>query len=316
MDARPQYPQSLYANYGFPYAQGREFPLVRMGKLSIANPPAFNYSDIKIRHCRRVELFRSLQNLIGYTVRALDGDIGTVADFYFDDFRWQVLYLVVQVDVEDGPRLSLLSPLAFGDLEAEEEAGVFPVRVNRAAVLGSPLLREDEPVSLRHLTAIHTFYQWPIYWDIGDKSEYGPVEEGMSGYPIVEMMTDVEAQRDAFSHSENPHLRSAEEVNGYYINTRDGVQVAHVADFLIEDEDWRVMYIVADAGGQNPNRYVLLSPTWVDEINWPDHEFNLDLKTETVRKSPPYNPEIMLDRDYEEQLYRHYNRKAYWSREK
>ncbi len=261
-------------------------------------------------------MFRSLQNLIGYTVRALDGDIGTVADFYFDDFGWQVRYLIVQMDVENGVRLSLLSPLAFGNLEETEEEGVFPVRVNRAQVLRSPLLQKDEPVSLRHLTAIHTFYQWPIYWDIGDKAEYGPIEEGMTGYPIVEMMTEAEAQRDSFSNTENPHLRSAKEVIGYYINTRDGVQAAHVADFLVEDEGWRVMYMVADAGGQVTDRYVLLSPTWVEKINWPDREINLDLKTETIRKSPPYNPEMILDRGYEEQLFRHFNRKAYWSREK
>ncbi len=261
-------------------------------------------------------MFRSLKDLLGYTVRAIDGDIGTVADFYVDDFNWVVRYLVVQVDVEGGARLSLLAPLAFGDLEAMTEEDIFPVQATRAVVLNSPPLPQEEPVSLRHLTAIHEYYQWPIYWDIGGSAEPGPIEEDMSGYPIVEMMTDVEAQRDAFTPDEDPHLRSVKEVIGYYINTRDSLQVAHVADFLTEDENWQIMYIVADAGGRAANRYVLISPTWVEKINWPDREFNLDLKTETIQKSPPYDPEMILDRDYEEQLFRHYNRKAYWSREK
>ncbi len=285
------------------------------GKLSIDNNWKRRYSSVR-QVCRRVELFRSLKNLIGSTVRALDGNIGTVADFYIDDFDWMVKYVVVQVEGTQVPRLSLLAPLAFGDLENTPEEGVFPVQVTRATILNSPLLRQEEPVSLRHLTAIHSYYQWPIYWEIGGSAEPGPIEEDMSGYPIVEMMTDVEAQRDAFSHSEDPHLRSVKEVVGYYINTRDGVQAAHVVDFLAEDEDWRVMYMVANAGSKAENRYVLLSPTWVDEIHWPDHEINLDLKTETVQKSPPYDPEMILDREYEEQLFHHYNRKAYWSREK
>ncbi len=261
-------------------------------------------------------MFQSLKNLIGYTVRAPDGEVGTVADFYIDDFNWIVRYMVVQVETEEGLRLSLLSPLVFGDLENISEEDTFPVLVTRAAVLNSPLLQNEEPVSLRHLTAVHRYYQWPIYWEIGGASDPGPIEEGMSGYPIVEMMTDVEAQRDAFEHAEDTHLRSVQEIIGYYINTRDGVQVAKVADFLSDDEDWRVMYIIADAGSHVPGRYVLLSPTWVNEINWPEHEFNLDLKTETVRNSPPYDPDMILDRDYEEQLFRHYDRKAYWSREK
>lgn len=41
-------------------------------------------------------MLRNLKDLQGYALRATDGDVGTVKDFYFDDERWVVRYLVVE----------------------------------------------------------------------------------------------------------------------------------------------------------------------------------------------------------------------------
>jgi len=35
------------------------------------------------------------KTLSGYTLRSLDGDIGKVEEFYFDDHHWAFRYLVV-----------------------------------------------------------------------------------------------------------------------------------------------------------------------------------------------------------------------------
>lgn len=40
-------------------------------------------------------MLRSLRDLIDYTVHAVDGKIGVVKDFYFDDFNWSVRYMIV-----------------------------------------------------------------------------------------------------------------------------------------------------------------------------------------------------------------------------
>ena len=48
-------------------------------------------------------------------------------------------------------------------------------------------------------------------------------------------------QRD----NDDPHLRSAEEVTGYHILASDG-EIGHVRDFLLEDDDWSIRYIVVD----------------------------------------------------------------------
>ena len=40
-------------------------------------------------------MLRNVKDLQGYAIRATDGIIGKVDDFYFDDRAWTVRYLVV-----------------------------------------------------------------------------------------------------------------------------------------------------------------------------------------------------------------------------
>ena len=37
-----------------------------------------------------------IHDLTGYTVRATDGEVGKVNEFYFDDATWTIRYMVVK----------------------------------------------------------------------------------------------------------------------------------------------------------------------------------------------------------------------------
>lgn len=37
-----------------------------------------------------------LRSMLGYAIRATDGDLGKVNDFYFDDANWIIRYMVVE----------------------------------------------------------------------------------------------------------------------------------------------------------------------------------------------------------------------------
>ena len=40
-------------------------------------------------------MLRNLNSLLGHAIHATDGEIGKIDDFYFDDARWVVRYVVV-----------------------------------------------------------------------------------------------------------------------------------------------------------------------------------------------------------------------------
>lgn len=73
-----------------------------------------------------------LNQFIGYNLKAADGMIGRVADFYFDELSWSIKYLVVETDgllQYD----ALISPSAL--LEPDINTKTFPVRttISKAA---------------------------------------------------------------------------------------------------------------------------------------------------------------------------------------
>jgi hypothetical protein len=59
-------------------------------------------------------MLRNVKDLRGYAIRATDGVIGRVDDFYFDDDDWGIRYLVVDTGSWLSGRKVLISPLAVG----------------------------------------------------------------------------------------------------------------------------------------------------------------------------------------------------------
>ena len=64
---------------------------------------------------------------------------------------------------------------------------------------------------------------------------------------------------DSRRNDDDPHLRSIEAVTGYHIHASDG-EIGHVEDFLIEDADWSIRYLVVDTKNWWPGKKVLISP--------------------------------------------------------
>ena len=57
-------------------------------------------------------MMRNVKDLRGYAIRATDGVLGTVDDFYFDDEDWSIRYLVVDTGRWLSGRKVLISPIA------------------------------------------------------------------------------------------------------------------------------------------------------------------------------------------------------------
>ena len=58
-------------------------------------------------------MLRTAGELKGVTIEAMDGDIGSVQDLYFDDQTWTIRYLVVDTGTWLPGRQVLISPFAF-----------------------------------------------------------------------------------------------------------------------------------------------------------------------------------------------------------
>ena len=101
-------------------------------------------------------MLHSIQERYGEKLRASDGEIGHVRDFYFDDKNWTVRYLVADTGHWLTGRLVLISPHAFGHLHPEGK--VLLVNLTRKQIEDSPSIDEHKPVSRQHEEEYHRHY--------------------------------------------------------------------------------------------------------------------------------------------------------------
>jgi hypothetical protein len=237
-----------------------------------------------------------MKELYGYNIRAIDGEIGMVHDFYFDDRFWKIRYMVVDTSKWLSGRKVLISPVALGEPNWKEK--MFPVSLNKEQIKNSPETDEDKPISRQHESELHEYYSWPFYWDYEAIANVG-------------RMVSSQAEKKTATEEKDPHLRSTREVDGYNIQTTDG-EFGHVEDFVVEDDNWIIRYMVVDTRKWLPGKKVLISPSWVEKISWSDAEVYVDLSQEKIKDSPEFNPRQPVNRDYEERLYDFYGRPKYW----
>jgi hypothetical protein len=258
-------------------------------------------------------MLRNVRKLQGFDVRATDGDIGHVDEFYFDDTRWTIRYLVVDTGGWLSGRKVLVSPYALG--AADWRAERLHVNLTRQMIENSPDIDPERPVSRQQEIQYSGHYGWPYWW--AGPGLWGPMAYPGLVPPAPELLTDERDERAALTTVEeegDPHLRSTKEVMGYVIHALDG-EIGHVGDFIVDDRSWEIRYLVVDTGGWWPGKKVLVPPEWIERVSWPDAAVEIDLHRETIKNGPEWDPDTPISRDFEDRLFGYYGRPRYWQRE-
>jgi len=254
-------------------------------------------------------MLRTTQDLENYAIKATDGEIGHVKDFYFEDDAWVVRYLVVDTGSWLSSRKVLISPVSL--IESDCTGSVLPVSITKEQVRNSPGIATDQPVSRQNEEAYMNYYGYPYYW--GGTGMWGggmypyAMLPGYAGLGRAEREREIEAELrgERIRHrNDDPHLRSCKAVAGYHIQANDG-EIGHVVDYLIDERTWAICYLVVDTSNWWMGQKVLIAPHWISGIHWPDKTVSVDLSRAAVQTAPMYESDIDR-RGYEGTgLYRH-----------
>lgn len=251
----------------------------------------------------------SVNDTIGYSVHADDGEVGRIDDVLFDDGTSRIRYFVVDAGSWLSDRIVLLAPAAAGKVDAETRAIV--TVLTKQQVKDSPPIHTDKPVSRQQEEALHGHFGWTPYWDnpmLGAPAAAAPYWGAM---PVLPNDPDDAAAVEEAKKRGDPNLRSASEIIGYYVAAEDG-DIGHVEDLLMAEKDWTIPYLVIDTRNWLPGRKVLVAANWLTSVDWPSGKIAVDLARERIKSSPEYDPTITLDRAYVESLHQHYGRDALW----
>jgi sporulation protein YlmC with PRC-barrel domain len=264
-----------------------------------------------------------MKDLEGYTIGAVDGVIGRVKDFYFDDESWVIRYLVVQTGQWLLHRRVLISPIAINQPNWSEQS--FPTAITQEQVKNSPSIDTDKPVSRQHEKEYLGYYEYPHYWVGGSLWGWGANPGMMLGAGRIERTAaessradeeklgmDADANCAGLPH--DAHLRSGNEISSYSVHAEDG-DIGHVQGILVDEKSWAIRYLIVNTSNWWLGHQVLIAPQWIVGVSWGDRKVSVSLSRDAVKGSPPYAPGSRMGRDEEARIYDHYRRPGYWARE-
>jgi len=240
---------------------------------------------------------RSLRDLKGFALNTKDGKKGKVKDFLFDEDQWAIRY----IEADFGNLLSpkrVLIPKVFVK-QAIWEDKTFLIDLSSSDIDKCPDIDDHLPISRKYEEELSKYYQITPYWSgayLGSTGGYFPPR------PISVPLKAVDEDKLGTI------LRSFKEVEGYHIQALDGT-MGHVEDILIDDEDWQIIYTVVDTKNWLPwSKKVLVAIHWMDKVSYVKKEVEINLNTKTIKSAPEYNPDDLIDMDYEKELYDFYSR--------
>jgi sporulation protein YlmC with PRC-barrel domain len=215
-----------------------------------------------------------MKELADFGIKAKDGEIGSVEEVFFDDRHWKLRYLVVKPQKWLSGRKVLISPGALGKPDWKKR--VIPTDLTKAQIEKSPDVELHKPSSRQDEEKLIKYYKWEFYWSDPDF-----------------------------------YLQSSKDLMGYEIEASDG-KIGMVTDFVLDDADWRIRYLIVDTNEWLPGKKVLIAMDWIKLIVPEEKRVRVDLGKSEIEKAPQYDPKALPSRDYENALYKYYGKRRYW----
>lgn len=195
-------------------------------------------------------MFLDLESLIGSSVIATDGEIGSVRNFLFDDEFWRIRYLVVDVGSWLKRRNVILPIAAVKQPEWAQKA--FHVHLTKEQVGDSPDVDTEKPVSRQQEIATEEYWGKLAYWVSTQWAGGAPIPTGRE-YPV---------------HTKgDSHLRSVLGLMDYEVLTTNAV-MGCLKGFVLDEESWHLGYLNVESGDWLLRRWVLIPTREVKSVSW------------------------------------------------
>jgi hypothetical protein len=82
-------------------------------------------------------------------------------------------------------------------------------------------------------------------------------------------------------------LKRSSEILGRMLHATDGA-IGHAVDFLLDPESWAIRYLLVNTHNWLPGKHVMIAPSLIERVEWPQYAVHLKLSREEVRRSPEY----------------------------
>jgi hypothetical protein len=263
------------------------------------------YLPIPDSICYRDYIFMLMKTAIlkEYMVELSNEIRGAIFEMFFDDLFWNIQYLLLTSEDLEKDKIAIISHLALGS--PDDKSKTIPIDSKQ----GSREVKEKSTV-LKAKKAAESIDPIQII-ELPEKfSTTNSINKKETKDHIITILKNENAN---YLPTAN-HLRGHNEVLGYNIKAKDGDLIGHVDNFILECDTWKLRYLIVDTRNWlAEGKKILLSPAWIEKINWSGNLVAVDLNKDSIIKSPTYDPDKPLDNHFEIQLYKYYGRHHYAS---
>jgi len=225
-------------------------------------------------------MLQNIKKLYGHKLAAIDGGIGQIKDFFFDDKTWVIRYLVADTGSWLPGRLVLLSPHSFGILDQYDKT--LNIKLLKKQIESSPSIESHKTVSRQFEIEYYNYYGWPSYWDGGGMW-------GLGSLPVILPPSPYELEhQQKHQHRSDKHLQSTHAVNGYQIQTADGA-IGAVSGFMVDDKSWAIRELVVETGHWYSGKEILISPDRIERISYEDSKVFVTLTKADIQRTEEHH---------------------------
>lgn len=244
--------------------------------------------------------FRRVRDITSLTLSAIDGQVGSILELYFDDQTWTVRYLIAQTGGWLLGRNVRIAPIAVAGIDDAD--GSMRINLRKDQIEQAPPIEQAKPISRQYEERYYEHFRWAPYWQpdttiLGTPIPYAELPRMSMDEPVYS------------EPPENSHLRSSAEVTGYGIHAQDG-EIGHIEDLVVDDEEWTVGYAEVDTKNWLPGKKVLVQIGRIKQIDWHSRSVTMSLTRNAIQSAPAYDPSMLITPDYEIELFKHYGKAA------
>lgn len=242
-------------------------------------------------------MLRSIETIYGCPLLGLDGEIGRMEQFFFDEAQWRIRYFVVRTGGWLRGKRILIPAIAVRDVDWKACSARVSIRkkdLQEAGPLEAPNY-PGQPVSREAEIRFFNQFRWPYYWT---GAGFMGVETSVLGGPFPSGLPD------------SARFHSTRTILGYSIETEDQM-IGHVEDLIVDEVSWTIRYLILGIL-TDPVRLALIAPQWIDFVQWDLSAMRIGLSRDQILRAPEYQRDAPITRRYEEELFSYYGKKKYW----
>ncbi len=268
-------------------------------------------------------MLRSTKDLIGYPVKALDGNMGKVVDCLIDEKHWHLRHLVVDTghhlklnfhylseeETDTIHRRVVVDPGYLDSPETGRFRRHLPVKLTKESIMHCPGIETDPPKSLeykeeftkfyRHIP--YSFYDRPAIWT-PSSDVYGPPDTNIEHTP-----EELEEHHKRLQEIAHNHTQSCKEILGYHIECTD-CELGLVDDLIVNDNNWRIIAMAIRYGHWPHANHRLFSIRHVTGINWSESKVMVNFSSEEIERVPVFNPHAPVNHGDDNEDYDYYGK--------